>query len=368
MDSTRRSFCLTLSSLAIASRLHGEQQPPSDFSEAPDLHGMLQPIPSTALFRQDGYEVWGGTVIRSEDGKYHMFYSRWPKEFGEQSWVVKSEIAHATTDTSFGTFTFHDVALPPRGKEHWDGMVTHNPTVQRFGDKYYLYYMGNTGDGIVTTGLNMVHRNNQRIGVAVASSPYGPWQRFDQPVIDVSPEASAPDSLCVANPTLTSGKDGMYRLLYKAVGRKNPLPFGGPVVHLMASSTSPTGPFKKELNPLFLVSGETFPFEDPFMWFDPERSRFFCIMKDNHGVASGAHQSTLVLFQSSDSRSWQRARPFLVSDLALHWADRPEQKVSHMERPQLTFDESGRPLMLVVAIAAPGANVTFNVRIPLKAS
>ena len=335
--------------------------------EAPDLHGMLQPIPSTALFGQEGYEVWCGTVIRGEDGKYHMFYSRWPTRFGDQSWVVKSEIAHAVSDTPFGTFTFHDVTLPPRGKEHWDGMVTHNPTVQRFGDKYYLYYMGNTGDDLVTTGLNMVHRNNQRIGVAVANSPYGPWQRFDQPLIDISPESSAPDSLCVANPTLARGKDGTYRLLYKAVGRKNPLPFGGPVVHLMASSTSPTGPFHKELKPLFLVPGETFPFEDPFMWFDPERSRYFCIMKDNHGVASGAHQSTLVLFQSPDSRSWQRAKPFLVSDLTLHWADRPEQKVSRMERPQITFDDDGRPLMLVVAIAAPGAKATFNVRIPLKA-
>jgi hypothetical protein len=85
--------------------------------------------------------------------------------------VIKSEIAHAVSGSPFGIFEYHDVALPPRGKEHWDGMVTHNPTIQRFGSKYCLYYMGNVGDDIVTPGLNMGHPNNQRIGVAVADSP-----------------------------------------------------------------------------------------------------------------------------------------------------------------------------------------------------
>lgn len=38
----------------------------------------------------------------------------------------------------------------------------------RVGKKYFLYYMGNYGDGAVTGALNWTHRNHQRIGVAVA--------------------------------------------------------------------------------------------------------------------------------------------------------------------------------------------------------
>jgi hypothetical protein len=366
MKQTRRSFCLYLPCVAAIPTLYAEQHK-APHSEALDLHSMMQPIPDTAMFAQAGYEVWGGTVVKGDDDKYHMFYSRWPARYGGNSWVNKSEIAHAVSDSPFGIFTFHDVTLPRRGKEYWDGLVTHNPTVQRFGDKYYLYYMGNTGDDIVTPGLNMVHRNNQRIGVAVADSPYGPWKRFDDPVIDASSNTSAPDSLCVANPTVARSADGIYHLLYKAVGRQKPLPFGGPVVHLVASSASPIGPFKKNLQPQFLMPGETFPFEDPFMWFDVRRARFFCIMKDNSGEASGTHHHSLVLFESADTTEWKRSRPFLVSDLTLHWADQPVQSVSNLERPQMTFDENGEPLMLVVAISAPGAKATFNVRIPLKA-
>jgi hypothetical protein len=111
-------------------------------------------------------------------------------------------------------------------------------------------------------------------------------------VIDVSANPSAQDSLCIANPTLAHGGDGLYYMLYKTVGRQKPLPFGGAVVHLIATSKSPIGPFKKELNPLLLVPGETFPFEDPFMWFDAERARFFCIMKARGcNFGSGARQT-----------------------------------------------------------------------------
>jgi hypothetical protein len=366
VSTSRRAFCISLPSLAALPRLYASGFISKRSQSSLDLHSMMQPIPRTAAFRVDGYEVWGGSVVQGDDGKFHMFYSRWPLQFGGNAWVVKSEIAHAVSDTPFGTFKHHDVALPRRGKNYWDGMVTHNPTIQRFGDMYYLYYMGNTGDDLLPKGLNMLHRNNQRIGVAVASSPYGPWKRFGSPVIDVSQDSSAPDSLCVANPSIARGPDGLYHLLYKGVGQERPLPFGGPVVHLIATSTSPTGPFQKNLKPLFLVPGETFPFEDPFLWFDPEQHLYFCIMKDNHGVTSGSHESTLVLFQSSDTVKWEHAKNFVVSDLTLHWEDNTIQSVSRLERPQVAFDKQSRPIMLVVAIVVPGEKQTFNVRIPLQ--
>jgi hypothetical protein len=337
----------------------GSQLPPLDFPR------MMQPIPASAAFHDPGYFVWCGTMVQSDDGKYHLYYSRWKISLGSQAWVTSSEVAHAIGDSPTGPFVFHDVALPPRGKKYWDGLVTHNPTVHRFGKKYYLYYMGDTGDGIVMSTLNWVHRNNQRIGVAVADSPNGPWKRSNHPVIDVSSDPSAPDSLCVSNPSVTQGPDGKFRILYKAVGRKTPLPSGGPVVHMMAVSDLPTGPFHKELKVLFTVPGSAFPFEDPFFWYDAKRDLYFVIMKDNHGIVAGTGHSTLVLYQSEDASNWVKADHLLVSDLVLHWKNGSVQAVAKMERPQLLFNRSGDTVALIVAIDDGGAD-TYNVRIPLS--
>lgn len=68
------------------------------------------------------------------------------------------------------------------------------PPVLRIGKKFYLYFMGNRDDLAPTKGLNWVHRNNQRIGVAVADSPDGPWQRFDNPLVEPTPGFY--DALC----------------------------------------------------------------------------------------------------------------------------------------------------------------------------
>jgi hypothetical protein len=151
---------------------------PAKSDTAVDLKIELGPVSKTSIFGNEQWSHWSGSVVRGNDGLYHMLYSRWLKKLG-WAWVTDSEIAHAVAASPFGPFQFKDIALPRRGKEHWDGWCTHNPTVHKFGDKYYLYYMGNTGDGEIVGVpgkqlLNWQHRNNQRIGVAVADAPNGP--------------------------------------------------------------------------------------------------------------------------------------------------------------------------------------------------
>jgi len=145
-----------------------------------DFAVMLQPVPLTAKRADTNYNLWCGSAVKGDDGKYHLFYSRWSRALGHKAWVTHSEVAHAVSDSPFGPWTHRDLALPPRGTNFWDGSCTHNPTVLRNGGKFSLYYMGNYGDGVVREPLNGEHRNPQRIGVAVAGSPNGPWQRFDK--------------------------------------------------------------------------------------------------------------------------------------------------------------------------------------------
>lgn len=282
----------------------------------------LGEVPVTAKFSSDTKSIWGGSLVKGDDGLYHMFYSRWDTDLG-WAWVTHSEIAHAVSESPFGPFEFKDVALAPRGAEKWDGLCTHNPTVHKFGDKYYLYYMGNTGDGVVKgtpqeVKLNWTHRNNQRIGVAVADSPNGPWERTETPLIDVSPNPDALDALMVSNPSVTETPEGGYLMVYKAVGKKKKLPGGGPVVHCVATSDSPTGPFKKHPNPVFEAKGHDFPAEDPFIWY--QDGGYHAIVKDMHGAFTEAGQA-LVLFDSKDGIDWNLAKNALVSDLTITWAD-----------------------------------------------
>ena len=147
-----------------------------------NFNKILLPVPRTAIFKMNGWYVWCGTIAKTDDGLYHLLFSRWPESEGFDAWVTHSEIAHAVSGSPLGSFEFTGVVFPGRGTG-WDADVTHNPTIIEADGKYYLYYMGTRGPGGWWD-----YRNNQRIGVAVADHPAGPWNRFDYPVIDVSPE------------------------------------------------------------------------------------------------------------------------------------------------------------------------------------
>ena len=328
-----------------------------------NMETALCPIPKKAVFQDSTYYIWGASPIKGEDGRYHLYYSRWDKKYGFKAWVTHSEIAHAVSDNLFGPYHFADVALPERGADYWDGHTTHNPTIHKFGGKYYLYYMGNRGDRVNTLGLNWTHRNNQRIGVAIASTPDGPWERFDTPLVDASVDSMAADALAVNNPSVTLRPDGKYLMVYKAIGRKKPLPFGGPVVHMTALADSPKGPFKKNPNPVFTSENSTFAAEDPYIWM--QNGRYYAIVKDMKGVFTH-HGRSLALFTSEDGIDWKQAAHALVSDLHLNWEGGIKDSISHLERPQL-YMENGIPKALFLAVTPlTPKNHTYNVHIPLK--
>jgi len=330
-----------------------------------DLNSMLSPVPSSAVFADEDYYIWGASMVRDAQGACHLFYSRWPRQLDHSAWVTHSEIAHAVADHPLGPYRHVDVALPRRSARHWDGLCTHNPTVHAFEGRYYLYYMGNTGDDQPTAGLNWTHRNNQRIGVAVADHPAGLWQRFDRPLIDVSDDPDASDALVTSNPSICRRPDGLYVLVYKAVGKQAPLPFGGPVVHLAATSTSPTGPFTKHDTQLFTAPGESFPAEDPYIW--TQDGCLWAIVKDQGGHFTGAGKS-LALFQSEDGLAWALASHPLVSRTEVDWQDEGVQALHSLERPQLWL-ENGEPKVLFCAADIDSErHHSFNVHIPLHPS
>lgn len=330
-----------------------------------DFSRWLQPVPAGAVFENPDWCIWCGSAVQGDDGKYHLFYSRWPSRLGHYAWVTHSEVAHAVADSPNGPYRHVDVVLPARGQKFWDGSCTHNPTILRVGKKFCLYYMGNVGDGIVPPkGLNWTHRNQQRIGVAIADSPAGPWTRSDRPVVDISADPAAPDALMTSNPAVCVRPDGGLLMVYKAVATKGPAPFGGPVVHLVATAENPEGPWQKNLTPIFTKPGEHFAAEDPFIWHDGERYRG--IVKDNNGIFTGRGYS-LAHWESSDGFAWRPAKHVFVTTPEIAWTDGAKKKLNALERPQLIFDAAGAPSTLLCAGAYTSDRTrSFNVAIPLR--
>lgn len=323
--------------------------------------------PKSVFSGGDSISIWGGSVVKGEDELYHMLYARWPKNIGWE-WVNYSEIAHATSKSPLGPYKHVDVALEERGDGFWDGSATHNPTVHKMNGKYYLYYMGNFGDKKIVSApgkakINWMHRNNQRIGVAVADSPNGPWKRFDKPVLDVSKDSLAHDALMTSNPSVCQMTDGKVLVVYKAVGKKNPMPQGGPVVHMVAIGDTPTGPFKKFPDPVFTFEGERFPAEDPYIWFEDGKYRAIVKRIKHEGKK---RMFSLVHYDSEDGIKWNRAKYFDISERKVTWENGREQQFKHLERPQVIV-ENGEAIALMCAADTLVNNVrhSFNIQIPL---
>jgi hypothetical protein len=333
-----------------------------------DLGARVQPVPMDAKFSVPGYYVWCGAPVRGADGKYHLFYARWPVEKGfAPAWALWSEIAYAVADKPFGPYKHVNVALPARGREFWDGTTTQQPNIIQKDGKFYLFYMGNTGDGKSYS----MHRNNQRIGVAVADKPEGPWKRFDKPIVTVSNDKTAFDSLCVTNPGATERPDGGILLIYKAVEYAEGKPMGGKVRYGAALADKPEGPYMKQPGRIFEAdeadAGKHWMLaEDPFIWFSKAYGhRYYAVTRDVIGKFTGS-SGGIALFQSDDGLHWKAAAHPKVIENRYKWAD-GSISITQLERPALLFD-GDEPIALFGATDGYKKNgrISCNVQIPLK--
>jgi hypothetical protein len=220
--------------------------------------------------------------------------------------------------------------------------------------------MGNYG-----TGEYWDNRNHQRIGVAEADSPEGPWRRFDRPVIDVSP--SGHDSLVCSNPAVTQGPDGRFYMIYKAVENSGVLPKGGPVVCGTAVAPSPLGPFTKSKTPVMVNPEHDWSVEDAFLWY--ENDRFYALAKDFQGYFTKAGKKHTALFESRDGFCWKLSPSPIGFLRGITMEDGEVLKLANMERPQI-YIEDGKPVALLCACLKEedeeGMRHSFNVRLPLE--
>ena len=241
-------------------------------SQNPLFHRLGKAI-ETPAFESEGYWSWGSSVVKGDDGKYHMFVSRFPQSLPfHPGWMVASEIVHAVSDVPQGPYQFSEVALPARGAQYWDGRSTHNPRIVKYNHKYYLIYMWSaqpfadpTYDQLtLDSPWCTVARSNKRIGLAVADSPYGPWKRLDEPILKTKPTTFF--SFLTSNPSPVVQEDGSIMMIFK--GRKH-LEDGKYSNMALGIAYAPTieGPYRILNNeqPIFQIDGQG-EAEDTFLW------------------------------------------------------------------------------------------------------
>ncbi|KAA3613487.1 MAG: hypothetical protein DWQ01_02895 [Planctomycetota bacterium] len=335
------------------------QEPPAVLERVPkpddlNLAAALQPIGSHGRFRDPDYFHWGASLIQSEDGTFHLFYSRWPRRLGFQAWLTHSEIARAVSSQAAGPYQFVETVLTRSGIHPWEKITAHNPKILVSESRYFLYYISTFGgyddsalEAIAQSGYGHAEwkplRNRQRTGVATANSLAGPWLRSPQPI--VQPEG--PISNITVNPAVCRRPQGDFLMIVKGdkpsskTFRRN---------QAVALGAQPQGPFQIQAKPAI----DTFDSEDVSLWYDASRRRYYAIYH--------AHDH-LGLLTSTDSLQWQAARHPRVSEKSLALSEGGRLIPDRLERPYV-FQLGGQPLLLCVAVKK-GADA-YTALIPFK--
>ncbi|EDM29450.1 hypothetical protein LNTAR_16908 [Lentisphaera araneosa HTCC2155] len=303
------------------------------------------------------YFIWGMAVIKWNDGKYHSYYSRWPKKRGFSAWMTHCEIAHAVADNPEGPFKYVNTVIEGKNLNGWDINNAHNPSICVVDGKIALYYISNDLRNIYKTTEKNVYptdkwlknnrskvRNSQRIGVALSDSPSGPFIRSKEPV--VTPHGNFKN--IAVNPAVTY-LDGKYVMVMKGDDVNKD---GWFRIQLVGHSSKAQGPFVFQKTPVY-SEAQT---EDAGLWYDKKLKRFYM-------ACHVMEKPDLRLFSSKDSYSWQPARQVLFSKKEFSLSNHKTWQPSRFERPFILTNNMGSPIAVYIAVFDKKRNISGNITI-----
>jgi hypothetical protein len=339
---TRRKFIQGISIAPLANEIERFSQTTANSipgSATSDFCKRLKPI--GRILELENWFVWCTSSIEAPDGKVHLFFSRWNAKRGMGGWINSSEIAHAIADTPESEFQVVGTVLAPRGDGFWDGTTCHNPHIQKVGNQYCLFYMGNANRKTDT----------KRIGLAIANSLNGPWQRPENPLLEPG-KIESWDNHCTTNPAYVKHPNGQHWLYYKSWNSSDYYNSSHPTIrgnrkYGLAVADKIEGPYSKyEKNPVidFSVRGNNTQLEDAFVWF--EGGKFKMLARDmgffNHDVG--------LYLESKDGKRWSEPQ-IAYNPVGAYIQEPPApshlKRYDRFERPQLLL-RKGKPAYLFV--------------------
>lgn len=320
----------------------------------------IQPIGEENIFRDDEYLQWCSSVIYSDDGLYHLCYSRWRRDLTfDGGWLTHSTIAHAVSEKPEGPYKYVNTLLDFEKEEYEPGdkITAHNPKLKYFDGKYYIYFCSTYSDRkisneelIETAHVAYTHpnwkmlRENQRTFTAVADSLNGPFTVSETPLI----EPSGPITTLTVNPAITKGGDGRYYLIVKG-DKPNTDRFERN--QAVAVSDYPDRGFVMQEKPVI----EDWDTEDVSIWYDRHTEHYYAVF----------HAHTYIgMMSSQDGINWQKAEDFEITKKRIEMRDGSAIIPARLERP-FVYTEDGEPVCLSLAVKESNGDA-YIVFIPLK--
>ena len=268
----------------------------------------------------DIYKTWGFSVKKDDNGTFHYFGNRWTRGY---HWYYDNKIIYGTSSTLEGPYIInageenipneisgvskvYDPAELEDGilrMQSWSANEGANPYITKFGDTYYLYYVGTFHDQNNPNSGNTL--DNQRIGLVTAPSLYGPWTVHpNNPILE--PRENNWDTTRVVNPVVYRSLDGTFHLLYKAVYSGGGLKMG------IATSSNPDGPWTRENAPNFPITAE-----DPTVF--KEKGKYYMLAKVFSSEIIPNHDG--IMYESFDGKNWEISPYFYAYNGNINWSD-----------------------------------------------
>lgn len=310
------------------------------------------------IFRDPQYYQWCSSVIKGEDGKYHLFYSRWERSYTFYAWLTHSSVAHAVADRPEGPYRYVNTVIDLHQKHYKAGdMITaHNPKIKYFNGKYYLYFCSTYLDRdisdkelIATARTGYSHKNwqplrvNQRTFVASSDRLDGEFKIDETPLL----QPDGPIETLVVNPAITQGTDGRFYLIVKG---DKPGSTKFERNQALAISDYPDKGFKIQDKPVI----QDWDTEDMSVWCDKEHSMYYAFF----------HAHTYIgMMVSSNGLDWRKALDFKIMKKRIPLSDGGFLLPDRMERPFVFFEEDEPRVLSVAVKKGEDAYIVF---VPLK--
>lgn len=249
-------------------------------------------------------------------------------------------------------------------------MVTHNPTIHRHNGKYILFYVGATYNferptARVSRTVYEEVWNRKRIGVATADSPFGPWTRMDEPIMQ--PRPGKWDGAIISNPAPVIHEDGSVLLIYKSAPVPYPARNKNKALYFgVATAPNCLGPYTRmnDGERIRITGAEDAHVEDPYVWESGGRYHMVAkIFSESLTGESGAG----FYASSGDGVEWVLPEDPKAYSREVLFSDGSKRTQEKLERPQVLV-ENGKPTHIFFATTDPGGENIYNLVIPLKMS
>lgn len=292
------------------------------------------------ILAEPEWSVWCASPIRADDGRIHLFVSRWRSPGVVPGWYTHGEIARYVADRPEGPYRFAETVVRGTGKAgEWNAFAPHNPEIRRIGHRYALAYIANANP---RSGWP----RNQSTGLLLAERPEGPWTPAtpDGCILRSSPDpAHFTHGMQVVNPSLLQVGDRFH--LYFKAGSPRP----GEVLFGLATADRLEGPYAFGPDP---ISPRGIWIEDGFAF--ARDGKVSLLTTDNKGAVTGIPGAGILWISDDGGRTF----PPDKATLAFHpipaylpnFRQLPARLVygnlAKLERPKLLLDARGEPEFL----------------------